>query len=155
MKKFHLLVFFLVLFSASALRSETSEEFWRGKVIFVNQLTQELITYQDGKELRRFDVIMGDAKFKTPQGIYRVQHKDRKYWSNQYSTWMPNSLFFIWDEKTRMAIHAGIVPLNKEITRQKATHGCVHARNNDAEWLFDWAEEKATKIIIYGDRSQD
>lgn len=155
MKKFHLVVCFFVLFTTSALHSETSEEFWRGKVIFVDQYRQEIIAYLDGKEQFRFPAITGDAKFKTPQGIYRVEHKDPKYWSNQYSTWMPFSLFFIWDEGTRMAIHAGVVPLKKDVTRRKATHGCVHARNGDAEWLFDWADEGTTKIIVYGDRSQD
>lgn len=157
MKKIHLVVcFFIVLFSSSSLHCETSEEFWRGKVIFVNQLKQELIAYLDGKELRHFPVITGDAKFKTPQGIYRVEHKDQKYWSRQYSTWMPYSLFFLWDEKNKMAIHQGKVPLTKKETSEKATHGCVHVRDKkDAEWLFDWTDEKTTKIIVYGDRSQE
>lgn len=154
MKKFHLLMCFFVLFAVSALHSETPEEFWKGKVIFVNQYTQEIIAYLDGKELRRFPAITGDAKFKTPQGIYRVERKDQKYWSKKYSTWMPFSLFFIWNDSARMAIHAGIVP-PKDITRRKATHGCIHARDNDAKWLFDWTEEKTTKIIVYGDRSRD
>jgi len=156
MKKLHLLVCFIVLFSASALHSETSEEFWRGKVIFVNQLTQELIAYQDGKELHRLPVISGDARFKTPQGIYRVEHKERKYWSRKYATSMPYSLFFLWNEKDRMAIHQGVVPKTKKEASQKATHGCVHINNmEDARCLFTWAEEKNTKIIIFGDRSQD
>lgn len=155
MKKFHLVVCFFVLFTTSALHSETSKEFWRGKVIFVDQYRQEIIAYLDGKEQFRFPAITGDAKFKTPQGIYRVERKDPKYWSNQYSAWMPFSLFFIWNERTRIAIHAGVVPPKKDITRQKATHGCVHARDGDAKWLFDWAEEKTTKVIIFGDRSQD
>lgn len=154
MKYLHLLVFCFVLFTASSLRCETAGEFWKGKVIFVSQYDQEIIAYLDGKEQKRFPAITGDAKLKTPQGIYRVERKDQKYWSNKYATPMPYSLFFIWNESTRMAIHAGIVPPKKEITRQKATHGCVHARDNDAIWLFDWAEEKTTKIIIYGDRSQ-
>jgi lipoprotein-anchoring transpeptidase ErfK/SrfK len=156
MKKIHLLVCFIVLFTASALHSETSEEFWRGKVIFVNQLKQELIAYLDGKELRRFPVTTGDAKLKTPQGIYRVEHKDEKYWSRKYSTRMPYSLFFLWNEKDKMAIHQGVVPRTKKETSQKATHGCVHVNGaEDIKWLFDWAEEKATKIVVYGDRSQN
>jgi lipoprotein-anchoring transpeptidase ErfK/SrfK len=155
MKKVYLLVCLFVLFISSPLQAETVEEFWKGKIIFVDQYKQEIIAYLDGKKLQYFPAITGDALFKTPQGVYRVEHKDPKYWSNKYSTWMPHSLFFIWNEITRVAIHAGIVPTNKTIARQKATHGCVHLRDNDAKWLFDWAEEKTTKIIIYGDRSQN
>jgi len=155
MKIFYVLLCFIVLLAASTLRCETSREFWKGKVIFVNQYDQEIIAYQDGKEQKRFPALTGDALFKTQQGIYRVERKDPMYWSKKYATPMPYSLFFIWNDQARMAIHAGIVPPNKAVARQKATHGCVHARNNDAKWLFDWAEEFSTKVIIYGDRSKD
>ncbi len=158
MKKIHLLAAVLVLFIVSPLRAEMPEEFWRGKVIFIDQYKQRISVFLDGvpvPDRPPMPTITGDAEFPTPQGVYWVEKKDSKYWSKQYETWMPFSLFFLWNKKAKMAIHEGKVPATEEETSKKATHGCPHVLPKDAEWLFNWAEEKTTKVVVYGDRSQN
>ncbi|MEJ2091677.1 MAG: L,D-transpeptidase [Syntrophobacterales bacterium] len=39
--------------------------------------------------------------------------------------------------------------------RELATHGCIHVEPPHIEWLYDWAEEGATAVVISGERSGD
>ncbi len=122
------------------------------KVIFINQPRQIGTAYEDGRKIREFPVLTGDDECTTNPGIYVIRHKDSDYYSKTYDTPMPYSLFFDWPR--RKAIHEGGVPCGAE-KRELATHGCIHVEQPDIEWLYHWADEGATAVLISGERSAD
>ena len=97
-------------------------------------------------------MITGDDETTTDPGIYLVRVKEEDYYSRKYQTPMPYSIFF--DYTGRTAIHEGEVPPpQKKIGL--ATHGCVHVEQPHIKWLYDWAEEDRTLVVISGWRTQD
>jgi lipoprotein-anchoring transpeptidase ErfK/SrfK len=122
------------------------------KVIFINQPRQVGIAYEDGHKLREFPVLTGDDECPTNPGIYVIRVKDPDYYSRTYDTPMPYSMFFDWPH--RQAIHEGGVPSGAE-RKELATHGCIHVQQPVIEWLYHWAQEGATAVVISGERSGD
>ena len=122
------------------------------KVIWINQIKQVGIAYQDGKKLFEFPVVTGDDETTTNPGIYGVKLKDPNYYSNKYDTPMPYSIFF--DLKERKAIHEGEVP-PPAVKKELATHGCIHVEPPYIERLYEWADEKNTAVVISGWRTGD
>ena len=122
------------------------------KIIWINQLKQIGVAYEGGKKVLEFPVMTGDDEATTDPGIYVVRMKVEDYYSRKYDTPMPYSLFFDW--RNRKAIHEGGVPPPAE-RREYATHGCIHVEHPHIEWLFDWAEEGSTAVVVYGWRSEE
>ncbi len=122
------------------------------KVIWIDQVKQVGIAYQDGKKLFEFPVVTGDDETTTNPGIYTVKLKDDNYYSRKYDTPMPYSIFF--DLKQRKAIHEGEVP-PPAIKKELATHGCIHVEPPFIERLYEWAEEGTTAVVISGWRTGD
>ncbi len=153
MKKIFLLMFgawFLHLSALSAGAWDLFQEY--DKVIFINQPRQVGVAYENGKKLMEFPVLTGDDECTTDPGIYIIRMKDPDYYSKTYDTPMPFSMFFDWPR--RKAIHEGGVPPGAE-KREVATHGCIHVERPQIEWLYRWAEEGTTAVVISGERSQD
>jgi lipoprotein-anchoring transpeptidase ErfK/SrfK len=122
------------------------------KVIWINQVKQVGIAYQEGKKLFEFPVVTGDDETTTNPGIYTVKLKDDNYYSRKYDTPMPYSIFF--DLKERKAIHEGEVP-PPAIKKELATHGCIHVEPPFIERLYEWADEETTAVVISGWRTGD
>jgi lipoprotein-anchoring transpeptidase ErfK/SrfK len=122
------------------------------KIIVVDQPRQLGFAYENGKKVREFPVLTGDDECPTGQGVYVIRVKEPDYYSKKYDTPMPFSMFFDW--RQRKAIHeGGVPPLAKK--RELATHGCIHVTQPHIEWLYDWAEEGATALMVLGERSGD
>lgn len=122
------------------------------KIIWINQPLQMGVAYEQGRKVLEFPVLTGDDEATTDPGIYVVRMKVPDYYSRKYDAPMPYSLFFDW--RQRKAIHAGGVPTGPERT-ELATHGCVHVEQPHMEWLYNWAEQGATAVVISGERSGD
>ena len=122
------------------------------KVIFIDQPRQIGAAYENGKKIREVPVLTGDDECTTNPGLYLIRWKVEDYYSRKYDTPMPYSMFF--DLRQRKAIHEGGVPPLRE-RRELATHGCIHVEPPHIEWLYAWAEEGATALIISGERSGD
>jgi hypothetical protein len=122
------------------------------KAILIDQLKQVGAAYEEGEKLFEFPVITGDDDTTTPPGRYLVRAKDEDYYSKKYRTPMPYSLFF--DLRDRKAIHEGEVPPPAD-KRELATHGCVNVEQPYMIWLFDWAEEGKTVVVVRGGRTGD
>jgi lipoprotein-anchoring transpeptidase ErfK/SrfK len=122
------------------------------KVIWINQVKQVGIAYQNGKKLIEFPVVTGDDETPTDPGIYVVKMKDDNYYSRKYDTPMPYSIFF--DLKGRKAIHEGEVP-PPAVKKELATHGCIHVEPPYIERLYEWADEENTAVVISGWRTGD
>ena len=122
------------------------------KMIWIDQLKQVGAAYEDGKKVRQFPVLTGDDETTTPPGTYLVRVKDENYYSRKYQTPMPYSIFF--NYTTRAAIHEGEVPPPK-VKIGLATHGCIHVKQPDIQWLYDWTEAGSTVVVISGWRKED
>jgi lipoprotein-anchoring transpeptidase ErfK/SrfK len=122
------------------------------KVIWIDQVKEIGIAYDEGKKLFEFPIISGDDKFTTNPGIYVVKLKDENYYSHKYDTPMPYSIFF--DLKERKAIHEGEVPPPAQ-KKELATHGCIHVTQPYIERLYDWADVGDTVVVISGWRTGD
>jgi lipoprotein-anchoring transpeptidase ErfK/SrfK len=122
------------------------------KVIFINQVKQVGVAYEEGKKLYEFPVVTGDDETTTNPGIYVIRLKDDNYYSRKYDTPMPYSMFF--DLKERKAIHEGEVPPSA-VKKELATHGCIHVEPPYIQRLYEWAEEGNTAVVISGWRTDD
>ena len=122
------------------------------KVIWIDQPRQVGLAYENGEKLLEFPVLTGDDECTTNPGVYLIKWKVPDYYSRKYDTPMPYSMFF--DMRQRKAIHEGGVP-PLPAKRELATHGCIHVEPPHIEWLYDWAEEGATAVVISGERSGD
>jgi lipoprotein-anchoring transpeptidase ErfK/SrfK len=152
-KKYIHLLFTLLVIHMSAFNAAGYDIFKEyDKVIFINQVKQIAVAYQEGKKLFEFPVITGDDETTTDPGIYVVRLKDDNYYSRKYDTPMPYSMFF--DLKQRKAIHEGEVP-PPELRRGLATHGCIHVEPPYIQRLYEWAEEGKTAVVISGWRTDD
>jgi len=143
-------VLFCLLLSAPAGARDLFQEY--NKIIWIDQPRQVGRAYENGKKLREFPVLTGDDECTTDPGLYQIRWKVPDYYSRKYDTPMPLSMFF--DLRHRKAIHEGGVPPLPE-KRGLATHGCIHVEPPHIEWLYDWAEEGSTAVVISGERSGD
>jgi lipoprotein-anchoring transpeptidase ErfK/SrfK len=122
------------------------------KMIWIDQLKQVGAAYEDGKKVMDFPVLTGDDETTTDPGTYLVRVKDENYYSRKYQTPMPYSIFF--NYTARAAIHGGEVP-PPTVKIGLATHGCIHVKQPDIQWLYDWTEAGSTVVVISGRRTQD
>lgn len=124
-----------------------------GKVIVIDQHNQWGKAYENGKEIFSFPILSGDDETPTGNGKYRVEKKIKNYFSRRYKVPMPYSLFFVFNNHCRKAIHEGEVPKSKRERQEKwATHGCIHAEMKVIKKLFYWVDEKTTEVIVFGER---
>jgi hypothetical protein len=119
------------------------------KVIWIDQEQQVGGAYGHGRKLLEFSIISGDDETPTPPGIYPIKRKVANYYSRKYKVPMPYSLFF--DLKGMRAIHEGDVPPPEE-KGDWATHGCIHVEEPYMKWLYNWAEQGQTVVVIKGRR---
>jgi len=118
------------------------------KVIWIDQENQVGAAYARGRKLAEFPILTGDDETPTPPGTYVIKIKEINYYSRQYKTPMPYSLFF--DYRGR-AIHEGYVAEPGEKS-EWATHGCIHVEQPYMSWLYNWAEKGKTMVVVKGRR---
>lgn len=154
MKRYFYIINIIVIFTYIAVLPAASADIFKkyDKVIMINQPKQIGVAYEGGNKVLEFPVMTGDDETTTDPGVYVVKMKDDSYYSRKYDTWMPYSLFF--NLKDRKAIHEGEVP-PPEVRKKYATHGCIHVESPHIEWLYDWAEEGTTVVVIQGRRDGD
>ncbi len=125
---------------------------WFDKVIWINQLQQVGVAYENRVKVLEFPVLTGDDETCTEPGTYVIRVKQKNYYSRKYDTPMPYSIFFNYN--TKNAIHEGEVPPPREKLGW-ATHGCIHVEQPYMKWLYNWAEAGKTVVIITGRRKQN
>jgi lipoprotein-anchoring transpeptidase ErfK/SrfK len=114
----------------------------RTKKIIVNLDKQILIVCQTGETILEFGCVSGDEDHATPTGKFTVLRKVNPCFSNEYKVEMDHALFFT---NRGHAIHQShaVGPLSflKAVGFDSiGSHGCVRLSEEDATWLFKWAE---------------
>ncbi len=118
------------------------------KLIKIN-LKEQKLTYFLGGVRRGEFIISSGVNNTTPKGVFKIDRKIKKAWSN-FGLWMPYWMSFY---KGKYGIHElpiwpngrreGVNHLGKP-----ASHGCVRLGTEDAKTLYNWTEI-GTIVIIH------
>lgn len=117
-------------------------------LITVNKTTQRLSVSVNGEPRYVFPVSTARWGYRTPNGTYRPERLERKWYSRKYdNSPMPYSIFF----SGGYAIHGSY-----EISHigRPASHGCIRLYPRNAAVLFKLvkANEGDTRIVVTGAR---
>jgi hypothetical protein len=119
-----------------------------GIVVTVDKSAQRLSVTVDGAPRYQWAVSTARMGYRTPNGSYKPQRLERKWFSRKYD-WspMPYSIFF----NEGYAIHGSY-----EISRlgRPASHGCIRLHPENAALLFALVKERVgdTTIVVTGER---
>lgn len=117
-------------------------------LITVNKSTQRLSVSVDGEKRYSWPVSTARWGYTTPNGTYRPERLERKWYSRKYD-WspMPYSIFF----DGGYAIHGSY-----EISHlgRPASHGCIRLHPSNAAVLFALVSRNRddTRIVVTGER---
>ena len=121
-----------------------------GIVVTVDKSAQRLSVTVDGAPRYQWPVSTARMGYRTPNGSYKPQRLERKWFSRKYD-WspMPYSIFF----NEGYAIHGSY-----EISHlgRPASHGCIRLHPDNAALLFALVKERVgdTSIVVTGDRPE-
>jgi len=119
------------------------------KKIIINTGAQTLTVFLSGIPLNTFPVSTGKSGYETPIGVYQVENKHLRAWSNTYGLWMPYWLGFI---GTTYGMHElpewpGGFKEGEAHLGQPVSHGCVRLGVGPAAWLYNWADI-GTEVVV-------
>jgi lipoprotein-anchoring transpeptidase ErfK/SrfK len=117
-------------------------------VVTVDKSAQRLSVAVDGFPRYEWPVSTARWGYRTPNGSYRPERLERKWFSRKYDdSPMPYSIFF----KGGYAIHGSY-----EISRigTPASHGCIRLHPEHAAILFGLVKDnmRDTRIVVTGER---
>ncbi len=128
------------------------------KLVMVSRHSQAFGAYEFGELVRWGPTSTGKKSTPTPAGLYHTNWKARETRSSVNQSWILPWCFNI-DNMTGVAFHKFDLP------GYPASHGCVRLLEEDAKWLYEWAEPwllskpsqsilaYGTPVIIFGDYS--
>jgi hypothetical protein len=117
-----------------------------GVVITVDKSAQRLTVDVNGVTRYQWPVSTARWGYRTPNGSYRPERLERKWYSRKYD-WspMPHSIFF----HHGYAIHG-----STEVSRlgRPASHGCIRLHPRNAATLYELVKQNAgnTRIVVTG-----
>jgi hypothetical protein len=125
-------------------RDSGCKRYVRSKCIHINLATRTLEAFERGHVKRKGRISGGRPTHPTTVGTFTIHRKERRHKSSLYpkprgGASMNYSLFFSGNQ----AIHEGDV--------EQLSHGCIHVRSKDAQWLFNWVgpnEKTYRKVIV-------
>lgn len=118
-----------------------------GKRIVMSINRQRMWIYQDGQVLQKFVISTGIDRSPTQPGIFQVQTHDPNAYASVWDLYMPNfmGVYEAWPGFMN-GIH-GLPTLSNgrrlwaNILGSPASYGCIILDLDDAEWLYNWAED--------------
>lgn len=128
------------------------------KLILVSRQAQAFGAYEFGVLVRWGPTSTGKKSTPTPAGLYHTNWKAKERRSSVNQSWILPWCFNI-DDITGVSFHQFDLP------GYPASHGCVRLLEEDAKWLYGWAEQwllakpgveilaYGTPVIIFGDYS--
>lgn len=127
-----------------------------GKMILVSRHVQAFGAYESGKLVYWGPTSTGKMASPTPAGLYFTNWRAKETRSSINSAWrLP--WYFNLDNIRGVAFHQYDLP------GMPASHGCVRLLEEDAQWIFNWAEQwilasernsvaaYGTPVLIFGD----
>jgi lipoprotein-anchoring transpeptidase ErfK/SrfK len=139
----------MVTFGAAAILIASLHAACAELVVTIDKSTQRLTVNADGFHLYTWPTSTARYGYTTPNGTYRPQRLERKWFSRKYD-WspMPYSIFFH---------HGYAVHGSYEISRlgRPASHGCIRLHPENAKMLFSLVKKHGmveTRIVVTGTR---
>jgi lipoprotein-anchoring transpeptidase ErfK/SrfK len=127
-----------------------------GKMILVSRQVQAFGAYESGRLVYWGPTSTGKMASPTPTGLYFTNWRAKETRSSINSSWrLP--WYFNLDNIRGVAFHQYDLP------GVPASHGCVRLLEQDAQWVFNWAEQwiltsernsiaaYGTPVLIFGD----
>ena len=117
------------------------------KVIFFSYYAEAFAVYEYGVQTRWGPVSMGSYYTQTPTGLYFTNWKSKLAISREHPDWLMK-WFFNLDNYNGISMHEYDMP------GFPASHACIRLYDEDARWLYYWADQwicsSYTKIDAYG-----
>ncbi|HEX2866696.1 MAG TPA: L,D-transpeptidase [Ignavibacteriales bacterium] len=117
------------------------------KLLLISRRIQAFAAYENGVLVKWGPTSTGRKAKPTPEGLFSANWKSRKTTSTIDSSWIL-PYYFNFQNKEGVALHQFSMP------GYPASHACVRLLENDARWLYYWAEQwilsNAGKIEAYG-----
>lgn len=104
------------------------------KIIFVSRKIQAFACYENGVIIRWGPTSTGRKSKPTPEGLFHTNWKSRKTTSTINEEWVLPFYFNIVNNEG-VAFHHFSMP------GYPASHACIRLLENDAQWLYSWAEQ--------------
>lgn len=126
------------------------------KLVLVSRRVQAFGAYESGRLVRWGPTSTGKKSTPTPAGLYHANWKAKKSRSSVNASWVLPWVF-------NLDNFAGVSFHQYELPGYPASHGCVRLLEEDAKWIYDWADQwtlsKAdnsvlaygTPVVIFGD----
>jgi lipoprotein-anchoring transpeptidase ErfK/SrfK len=127
-----------------------------GKLILVSRRVQAFGVYQSGKLVYWGPTSTGKKATETPAGLYHTNWRKKLTHSTVNSSWVLPWCFNL-DNFEGISFHQYDLP------GYPASHGCVRLLEEDAKWIYEWADQwvlsksdrsllaHGTPVIIFGD----
>src|SRR5438034_6374653 len=128
------------------------------KLVLVSRRVQAFGAYESGTLVRWGPTSTGKKSTPTPAGLYHANWKAKKRRSSVNQNWILPWCFNL-DDIAGISFHQFDLP------GYPASHGCVRLLEEDAKWVYDWADQWTlskidqsilafgTPVVIFGDYS--
>ena len=126
------------------------------KLVLVSRRVQAFGAYESGRLVRWGPTSTGKKSTPTPAGLYHANWKAKKRRSSVNQSWILPWCFNL-DDTAGISFHQFDLP------GYPASHGCVRLLEEDAKWVYDWADQWTlsridqsilafgTPVVIFGD----
>lgn len=104
------------------------------KLLLVSRRVQAFAAYESGKLVRWGPTSTGRESLQTPEGLYHTNWKDAERTSTFNEEWLLKWYVNL-DNFLGISFHLF------ELPGYPASHSCVRLLEDDAIWLYDWAEQ--------------
>jgi len=144
----------LISFAPFPLQLEVAQNI--PKLILVSRRVQAFGAYESGKLVRWGPTSTGKKSTPTPAGLYHANWKSKQTRSSVNASWILPWCFNL-DNFGGVSFHQFDLP------GYPASHGCVRLLEEDAKWVYDWADQWTlsktdqsilafgTPVLIFGD----
>jgi lipoprotein-anchoring transpeptidase ErfK/SrfK len=126
------------------------------KLILVSRRVQAFGAYESGRLVRWGPTSTGKKSTPTPAGLYHTNWKAKETRSSVNQSWILPWCFNL-DNFSGVSFHKFDLP------GYPASHGCVRLLEEDAKWIYDWADQWTlskidhsviafgTPVVIFGE----
>jgi lipoprotein-anchoring transpeptidase ErfK/SrfK len=104
------------------------------KFVLINQRLQLFAAYENKKIIRFGPVSSGKKSKPTPNGLFYANYKSKRKISTVNGNWIMPWYFNI-ANKAGIGMHQYLLP------GYPASHSCIRMYEEDAKWLYDWAQQ--------------
>ncbi len=104
------------------------------KIIFVDRRIQAFAAYDSGHLAKWGPTSTGKKSTPTPEGLYHTNWKSKETHSTVNAAWILKWCF-------NLDCREGISMHEYDLPGYPASHSCVRLLAEDAEWVFNWAEQ--------------